>query len=98
MIIDFVLFIITSLLSVFLALIATIFALVPTTFVVSLGNGFGYVFGNLMLFNSFLPITELLYLSGIALTFKSSFLLFKSVFWLLHVTNVLRRTFMQVSV
>ena len=71
-----------------------IFQYVPTSIPISFGNGIGFVFGNITLLNSFLPITELFALAGIAITVKTAMLGYKVIMWMFSITNTVRQTFL----
>jgi len=80
MIIDLIIFIFVN----FLSFLLTVFAGV-LNFVVDITNydiaeGLAYLFGNLMLFDSVLPIHETLYLTAAALAWKASLFAY-DVFW-----------------
>lgn len=64
----------------------------------TLGSYVGYVFGNLYLFNSFLPITETLAFAGIALTFKAALFAYEVFMFFTYLFGHVRRTFVSFRV
>jgi H+/Cl- antiporter ClcA len=69
MLVVLILNIMVFILGVFVSIISGIFGVFAIP-VVAIGAGLGYVFGNIFLFDSFLPVTEAFYLLTAALTFK----------------------------
>jgi len=64
----------------------------------NIGAYTGYVFGNIMLLNAFLPITEFLILGGTALSLKTALTVFKGFIAIMHLTNFVARTFLRINV
>jgi len=90
-------YIMVNLLLLILNIVGTIFVAfqLPT---VSIASYTGYVFGNIMLLNAFLPVTEFLVLGGFALTLKAAIVVFKGFIMLMSFSNFVRKTFLQISV
>ena len=70
MIIVAFIFLFTTVVNFFFVVFQNIFDITLNVTGINIASGLSYIFGNLMLFNTVLPITELLYLAGIAITFK----------------------------
>lgn len=97
MIIDTLITLFLFIFQTFILLLQPIFNLFPEISY-SIGSGSGYIFGSMMQFNSFLPITEALTLAGLALTFKASMFAYEVVFYLMSIANSVRRTFTQFRI
>jgi hypothetical protein len=85
----------TYVLTLFIAIVSPIFAGAPDV-TGYLSSGIGYVFGNLRLFNEFLPITEAFVLVGIALSFKLTIFAYKVILFFMHTANFVRKTFIGI--
>ena len=96
MIISIIIGIVTVVLKLFLSIIAPIFSAFPSSYSVSIGNGTAYMFGNIKLMDTFLPITEFFYLAGLALTLKTAIFGYKVVLYMMSLTNFVRKTFISV--
>jgi len=83
-------------LTVFIGFLNSIFGAFPS---LPLGpDGVGYVFGNIYLLNSFLPVSDLFILASFALTWKTILFTFEVTMFTLSLMNTVRRTFTQIRV
>lgn len=98
MIVDVIINTLVYVLGFVLGFLQITFALFPASYSVSIGNGFGYVFGNILQLNSILPVTELLYMVGLALILKGSVFAYKVFIFLTFLMNYVRYTFLRVSI
>lgn len=80
-----------TILGYFLFLVNAVLPSLPT---MSIPSGLGYVFGNIYLFNDFLPVTDLFIAFGFAVVFKLAIMTFKVVLYVLELFNTVRRTFL----
>lgn len=97
MIISGIIYLVVTILNLFLVLLAPIFLLFPEI-TTTAGSGVGYIFGTMYQLNSFLPITELFALGTIALSFKIAVFAYQVVFYLLEIANTVRRTFVSLRI
>jgi hypothetical protein len=95
MILDFLVGILLFVLNAFLLLLNSILS--PFEFfLVTAPSYAGYVFGNIYLFNEFLPVQEFFELAVLAITLRLMLFSIKAVFLMMHVLNNVRKTFLSI--
>lgn len=100
MLVDGIIVLVLLLIKMFFAIMSPIFAVIPasTAYGISVGNGFGFVFGNIKLLNTFLPVTEMFVMAGISLTIKGAMLAWKISLFVYDVATYVRKTFITLRI
>lgn len=99
MLFDLIINLVAYVLDIVLSIISVIFS-IPSLFddavMFEVAQYIGYVFGNIALFNSFLPVTETFVLASIALTFKAAIVGFQVFMFLTNFALTIRRTYVSI--
>jgi len=96
MIVSAILYIVGSVLAIFLGVLSVIVA--PLQIIMpDLPTNLGNIFGNVYLFDTFLPVTELFYFAILAITFKTAILGYKVFLLTTHFFGYVKRTFLTYS-
>lgn len=92
MLFDIMITVLSSALSIVFVLLGPVFALFPDV-AFGLASSIGYIFGNIMLLNGFLPVTDLFVIGGLAIAYKSAFIGYDIFLFVMEFTNAVKRTF-----
>lgn len=97
MIVSAILYALFGLFSMVMSVISDIMSLAPITMFDTLGlsEDLGYLFGNIWLLNSFLPIAEFINLAGLALSFKLSMFIWKVAQFTMSSLLTIKSTFLR---